>query len=333
MSATLVAAIPLLLLAIVALLGFVGCVVPEYHVIEDFTTYSPHTVLANPNCRAYWQLNDPAGSVKAKDSKAGNDGDYLNPDTAPALYPWDSASFGDPSAAAGKDTFELGQPGIVIGDMVPETKNLQPCMIVNGALVRVPNASVINPQPEFTVEAWVSVAWSATDEAAQRAVLNCHDINPVVSGFAILAEVDATTTPPTYRWNAEVGNGGVVPDGFTILGATSDPIVLNDPNRAAGPAVYYLALTFDGTTLKFFINGALVDQAVTAYVANATQPLFIGAGAPFEPLRTQPPTPGAIGPLFPFNGAIQDVAIYNKALAATDIALHNANGLGKAVPS
>jgi len=327
-SATLIVIIPIALLGIVALLGFTGCGLPVTGLPPDFTTYSTDTVLSNVNCVAYWPLNDPAGSTMANEIKGmpANTGSYLNPTTAPALYPWNSANFGDPSAAAGSTPFQLQQPGIVIGDEVPNTTNNQPCMVVNGALVLVPQASAINPA-EFTVEAWVSVNWGPNDEPAERAVLNCHDINPVATGFAILAAVDTGTNPPTYRWNAEVGNGTAA--GFAILGTASDPIVLNDPSTEQGPAVYHLALTFDGTILNFFINGTSVEKTNTAYAPNTTQPLYIGAGAPFAGLRTKPPTPNVVGPLFPYNGAIQDVAIYSKPLGDADIALHHANGLGK----
>jgi hypothetical protein len=37
---------------------------------------------------------------------------------------------------------------------------------------------------------------------------------------------------------------------------------------------------------------------------------------------------GGLGPLWPFVGAIQDVAIYNSALLTGDIQLHDANGRG-----
>jgi hypothetical protein len=43
----------------------------------------------------------------------------------------------------------------------------------------------------------------------------------------------------------------------------------------------------------------------------------------------RPQAPGVLaGPLFPFFGAIQDVAIYNAALASDVILLHYHNGNG-----
>jgi hypothetical protein len=95
-------------------------------------------------------------------------------------------------------------------------------------------------------------------------------------------------------------------------------------------SVQHLALTYDGPsqTLTLFVNG--VQQAkVTnvAYAPNATQPVWIGAGAPYVPRRPQ--AAGVVAsPLFPFVGAIQDVAIYNAALDPTVIVGHFNNGNG-----
>ncbi len=63
-------------------------------------------------------------------------------------------------------------------------------------------------------------------------------------------------------------------------------------------------------------------------VLNAAQVLWIGAGTPYAPRRMQPAGTDPASPLFPFVGAIQDVAIYNAVLAPTDIVTHFHNGSG-----
>jgi hypothetical protein len=81
--------------------------------------------------------------------------------------------------------------------------------------------------------------------------------------------------------------------------------------------------------LILFVDGEQRGPKVTAatYAANTAQPLWIGAGAPYVPLRPQ--APGVLaGPLFPFEGAIQDVAIYNTALTSDVILTHYHNGNG-----
>jgi uncharacterized membrane-anchored protein len=72
-------------------------------------------------------------------------------------------------------------------------------------------------------------------------------------------------------------------------------------------------------------SGPTITSAV--YVPNTTKPLFIGAGVPFGLQRPQP-VGVAAGPLFPFVGALQDVAIYSKALGPDVILTHLHNGSG-----
>ena len=76
------------------------------------------------------------------------------------------------------------------------------------------------------------------------------------------------------------------------------------------------------------MNGEQQDKVnPVAYMPNTTQPLWIGAGAAFAPRRPQPD--GVLAsPLFPFVGAIQDVAIYSAALTSDVILKHFHNGSG-----
>jgi hypothetical protein len=64
-----------------------------------------------------------------------------------------------------------------------------------------------------------------------------------------------------------------------------------------------------------------------SYVPNTTSRQVIGAGAPWAPNRTDQ-TPSLFFPAFPFNGNIQDVAIYSKALDDVTILNHHTNGTG-----
>ena len=89
-------------------------------------------------------------------------------------------------------------------------------------------------------------------------------------------------------------------------------------------------MTYDGPskTLTLYVNGAQLDKTTSAvYVPNSTQPLWIGAAAPYVPRRPQPADVVA-SPLFPFVGAIQNVAIYSAALASDVILKHFKNGNG-----
>jgi hypothetical protein len=204
-------------------------------------------------------------------------------------------------------------------------------MVVNGAYVEVLWNDKFIPKQSFTVEAWVRPDWSISDPKADRFVLDLRDHNPG-TGFALFAQADLNQ-PGMYRWVGLMGNGGAGADGFTVV--TADAIKLGSGGAAAD--VVYLAMIYDSpnNTLTLFVNGGVdgvgVQVAnVPTYIPTTTQPLWIGAGAPFVARRPQPQQPPDVpaSPLFPFLGAIQDVAIWRDALKVSDIQTRLRNGNG-----
>jgi hypothetical protein len=93
-------------------------------------------------------------------------------------------------------------------------------------------------------------------------------------------------------------------------------------------------VTYDAPsqTLTLFVNGGAdgvgVQVPSVPYLPNMTQPLWIGAGAPYVTRRMQPVGPDPASPLFPFVGAIQDVAIWSDALKSDAIQTRTSNGNG-----
>jgi hypothetical protein len=342
MSASLIVLLPVILLGIVGLSCFVGCGFPTSGESPSFTGYSG-VVLGTPSIMAYWPLLEANDSLPAADLAPNPDpGQYIDPNTDPDIYPWPGYSIVNPpgpnvlSAPAPGDnmsgTILFAQPGIVTGDYGTgdtDSGTKSGCVVVNGCFVNVPFAPKINPT-SFTLEAWVRVDWSETDLSAWRAVLDARTLNPTCTGFAILAMADPNTTG-LYHWSAVVGNGGTGEAGFTF--ATSpDAITLSGQSTLAGATTFYLAVTYDAPskTLTLFVNGEQSGPAViSAYVPNAANPLWIGAGVPYVAMRT-PQTPQSMvaSPLVPFVGALQDIAIYNKALAPPVIQTRFNNGNG-----
>jgi hypothetical protein len=331
MSTSLIVLIPFILLGIVGMLCFVGCILPTYGLGPSFTTYTGTTVLLNPAIIAYWPLKEIADTIPASELISGNTGNYIDQNSAPALYPWPAYNIPDGSgtvlSAAAPGTIALAQPGIVVGDVVPPESDPVPpaCMVVNGCYVEVPFNVKFIPQASFTVEAWVRVDWTALDPNAFRFVLDVREFSPATTGIGLCAK-PVDDQPGVYQWRGIVGDGS---DAFVFADSSEAPFTLKDPTAAAG-TIHYLALTYDSPsqTLALFVNGAQHGQATNAgYAANTTQPLWIGAGAPYVPRRPQ--ASGIVGsPLFPFVGAIQDVAIYSAALTADVILLHYHNGQG-----
>jgi hypothetical protein len=334
MSTSLILLIPVILLAIVGLLCFVGCILPAYEAVPPWTEYTPKTILLNSHCIAYWPLKEAADTVPAAELISGNTGNYIDPTTAASLYPWPAYSVPnganpDVLSAAAPGDIKFAQPGIVAGDVVQPLNDPVPagCMVVNGCYVEVPWNKKFIPTESFTVEAWVRPDWSGSDPQADRFVLDSRDLNPG-TGFALYAQADPNQSG-VYHWAGIMGNGASGSEGFTIV--AGDEIKLGSVAMPAKPV--YLALTYDAPnqTLTFYVNGGGEGGGIkvtsVAYMANTTQPLWIGAGSPYVTRRPQPVDILA-SPLFPFVGAIQDVAIYNDVLNPGDIVTHFNNGNG-----
>ena len=337
MSASLLVLLPVILLGIVAMFCFAGCGFSPSGALPVYSTYSDDTVLGNPSVVGYWPLSETADNLPAVDRTANPDnGQYIDPANTPAIYPWPASTLANPpgpdvQSAAAPGSIAFAQPGIVAGDAVQpgnDANIVTPCLVVNGCYVNVPFDAKINPTTSFTIEAWVRVDWTENDASALRFVLDARDFSPC-TGFGLLARADDGQTG-VYHWQAIIGNGGSDTAGFTFATSDDPPITLSDPSLPSG-ITYYLAVTYDGPsqTLILYVDGEQRGPKVTpaTYVANTTQPLWIGAGAPYVPLRPQ--APGVLaGPLFPFEGAVQDVAIYNTALTSDVILTHYHNGNG-----
>ncbi len=336
MSMSLVVLLPLILLGIVGMLCFVGCGLNTHGTSEPFFTYTGTTILLNPSIIAYWPLGKSADTVKAAELISGNVGDYIDQNTAmaPLLpYPWPAYTAQNPpgpdiQSAAAPGTIAFAQHEIVPGDTVQPASDpafITPCVVVDGCFVQVPFNTKFVPQTSFTVEAWVRVGWTADDPDAWRFVLDMRDLNPG-TGLGLFAMAE-DGQPGVYRWAGMIGNGGPSTAGLTTVASDELTITLGSAGTPADPV--YLAMTFDAQsqTLTLFVNGEKQGQVTSAmYVPNSTQPLWIGAAAPFVPRR--PPADVVSSPLFPFVGAIQNVAIYSAALTPNVILVHFHNGTG-----
>ena len=133
------------------------------------------------------------------------------------------------------------------------------------------------------------------------------------SAMTLEAWVDPTTTTATWRDAIYKGN-----DNYYLEGTSDHSGVPAGGETAAGSIAHtygagalpanawsYLALTYDGSTLRLFVNGTLVaSQAKTGSITSSTNPLSIGSDAIYGQY---------------FNGMIDQVRIYNTALPAAQI--------------
>lgn len=140
----------------------------------------------------------------------------------------------------------------------------------------------LNPS-QFTISCWVKVEGG---QGSHRSPLTCRDDNAGLKGYIIYAT-------PENKWTLTVGNGA------SWQAVTGSAVVLNTWTQ--------ISCTYDGSTLKLYINGVMAGTLNTSYIPNAARPLRIGAGT----------TEG--NPQLFFPGQIADVRIWKVARTQAEI--------------
>jgi hypothetical protein len=329
MTATLLLFVPVALLVLISGFCFVGCVLNTHGLGEDpnqlFTKYSDTDVIGNADIVAFWPLGEastvadnPVPTAKAEDVVGGKNGNYNHKGNAPELY--DCPAVQIPSAppinsALANGFLSLGQVSLLAGDLKqpgndPNVRTTG--MQVNGGFVSVPFPDVIDPTT-FTVEAWVRTEWDSN--GATRAIFDSRgSVNSAVVGFVL--------------WVNDNGNWEAVFDG-----SNGGVLKLTTPDAVLLGQVAHIVLTFDAAVgASIFVNGEKKVgpsplPAGSTFVRNTVEPIIIGAGFKFLPTRTVAKEPVAF-PLTPFNGTIQNVAVYKAVLADGDIKTHFEDGSG-----
>ena len=170
-------------------------------------------------------------------------------------------------------------------------------LVFNGksAYVNIPNSPPLNPS-SFTVGAWVKI--NGTGDDYQHVITKDINKGSEYKGFCLqYIKIDS-------------GASGIHSNNFSFFtgsGSNYNHLFFSpvDTNRW-----YFLTGTFDGITKKFYVNGNLVG-AITTNVVNANTDLNIGSGTQFE---SHYPNIGDY-----LNGTIDEVFIYNRALAPVEI--------------
>jgi hypothetical protein len=179
--------------------------------------------------------------------------------------------------------------------------------------VEVPYASAINPT-SYTVSAWAKVEGGSGD---WRSVITSRSNDTSGSndkGYTIYAGDNDT-------WQFWTGTG----TGTNSGGGSWHQINSGVSVYPGGNGWAFLTATYDGTTMKFYVNGVQKGGNLDASAhKNTTEPMRIGAG------KTE-----VTAPDYYFNGKIDEVAIWNEALGSAEItALYNSgDGLDAASDS
>ncbi len=158
------------------------------------------------------------------------------------------------------------------------------------ARVAVPYSSELNPAGSFTVEAW---ARADGGQNSYRSVITSRNTAGGSHGFILYANNN-------NRWS--FWNGA---------GASTDWHKIDGPQVALGEWVHLVG-TYNAATQvnSFYVDGMLVGSASGVnYVPNTANDWFIGMG-------------GNGGTEFPFNGLIDEVAVFGQALTAGAVQRH-----------
>lgn len=157
--------------------------------------------------------------------------------------------------------------------------------------VSAPSGSSLNdPAGALSMAAWIELDGYSTNGAPSQ------PFGPILmkssstsNGFMYRMLVSGTgLSIAVSDWNSGVG---------TAYTFSADP---------TGETWYHVASTWDGVTARFYVNGVLVDESgYTVTMTADTRDLVIGADPPGAPES--------------FNGRIDEVRIYDRALTADQV--------------
>ena len=182
-----------------------------------------------------------------------------------------------------------GNLGAIIGPTWTTAGKYGNALIFNGVngWVLVNDAPSLRLTSGMTLEAWV---YPFSIPSTSCAGVNCQFMDVVMKDsdrYYLLAS--------SYN-NQRPEAGGIFESGKHVVYA---------PSRLATNTWAHLAVTYDRTMIRFYLNGSLVASAPeTALFTTSTNPLFIGGDQTM---------------LQYFNGQIDEVRVYNRALSASEI--------------
>ena len=187
------------------------------------------------------------------------------------------------SSVAGRTATAVGAPSLTTG------ANCQALAFNKSNYLLVDNAPALNPSTQITIAAWIKPTASGTQYVVKKGRQDSTD------GFELSLSSDGKIF---VRFN-QASSG----DSFRVNSTSKYP--------TNGSTWLYVAATYDGSTIKLYINGVLqASKNATFQIASNSLPLAIGAQ-----------DDGYRG----FTGAIDGVKLYNRALTAAEIVALKAN--------
>jgi len=148
------------------------------------------------------------------------------------------------------------------------------------SIVQVASSTSLSLTSAMTLEAWIQ---PTATQSGWRTIMQ--------------RQVDA------YFLNASNDSGPLLPSGGGTFAGTVAYVIGPTPSPVGSWT--HIALTYDGATLKLYVNGALASSAArSGAIQSSTTPLWIGGNVPYGEY---------------FHGLIDELRIYNRALSATEV--------------
>jgi hypothetical protein len=197
--------------------------------------------------------------------------------------------------SAGTFTFD-------VADGIPDSTN-PAVKLTAGATVQIPYALELNPVTgPWSFEAWVNPASQQGDFATAFSSMFVEPGH--ISGWNVYQHAASAWTMNMFNG----GTGGSFNSDFFDI-----PLVIG--------SWYYMVIADDLTTIRFFVNGvqrASLDRKAFGFVPN---------GINGDPATGGPTVLGHRGDsaFLPFDGSVDEVAVYNYALTPQQIQLHYLN--------
>ena len=243
------------------------------------TAYADTAVSPSSTYRYRVRAIDPSGNLGGY-STVAEATTAAAPPTPPGLVgAW---AFDEGTGATTADSSGRGNSGTVTGASWTTQGRYGNALSFNGtnSTVRVADSASLDLTTAMTLSAWIRPTAS---QSGWRTILQ--------------REVDA------YFLNAGNSDGPLRPSGGGTLGGSTQ--YLSGPTANPVNAWTYVALTYDGATLRVFVNGTQVaSRATTGAIQTTNNPLWIGGNSPYGEY---------------FQGLIDEVRVYDRALAQADI--------------
>jgi chitodextrinase len=205
--------------------------------------------------------------------------------TTPPLPPGLVAaySFNENGGGIVADGSGNGNTGSISGAAWSSQGKFGSALAFNGtsSVVFINPSATLNVSSAMTLEAWIR---PTAAQGGWRTILQ--------------REVDA------FFLNASNNTGDLRPSGGGTLGGSVQWV--SGPTASPVDAWTHVALTYDGSMLRLYVNGTLASSlAAAGAIETNTKPLRIGGNSPYGEF---------------FQGLIDEVRVYNRALSQAEIA-------------